>query len=114
MNANVLVTIYPTLLLLLMVIYTTPSLLFVALLPPNLNAAAATPTLEPLIEIQALVQPGQAFLDAIHPFLPKLIPATHTNTTTNDSTNPPEGPAAGHLRATNLRKSASADREGQV
>ena len=40
MNANVLVTIYPTLLLLLMVIYTTPSLLFVALLPPNLNAAA--------------------------------------------------------------------------
>ena len=39
MNANVLVTIYPTLLLLLMVIYTTPLLLFVALPPPNLDAA---------------------------------------------------------------------------
>ena len=76
---------------------------------PNPHAHPSPPS-----ESNRLVRPGQASLDAIHPFLPNIIPATRTNKATNESTKPPEGPAAGHLRATNLRKSASADREGQV
>ena len=97
-----------------MVIYTTPLLLLVALLPSNLTAPATHTHRQALDHISG----DDAVLTSISRCYPPIsahfIPATRTNKTTNDSTKPPEGPAAGHLRATNLRKSASADTEGQV
>ena len=70
--------------------------------------------LQLLAALQGTGNQPAAVAAAPSPFLPNIIPATRTNESTNESTEPPEGPAAGHLRATNLSKSASADREGQV